>query len=453
MRSKKLTRRKVGAGAALVAVSLTITACAGAGGSGSSSGGGDVVTLTFASVNTPQFADLQEMAVVFEKENQGIKIDFIQMSESDLRDAVTADIATNGGQYDILTIGSYEVPIWGDNGWLADLTDRAVASNDYDVEDFLEPVRKQVTVEDSLYAVPFYAESSFLMYNKEILDAAGLTVPEHPTWDEVAAMARQVQDSDTTGICLRGKPGWGEGIVPLTTMAQTFGGGWYDENWNAGLNEPEFIEAVQFYADLLKDAGEKDPVSFGFTECLNLFSQGKAAFWYDATSAGGLVETPELSDVAGKVGFAHAPVRDTAESGWLWSWNLAIPASSEKQDAAWAFMEWATSKEYVQHVGETLGWGRIPSGGRESTFALPEYQEAGASFADLTHDIMLAVNPDQPGVSPQPYVGIQYVTIPEFQDLGNQVSQLLAEVYAGRSSVEDAMNAAQKLAQEAAPTD
>lgn len=443
--------RSAGVGIAIVLSATALTSCAGAGGGGSA--GGDRTTLTIATVNTPQMSDMQELAPKFEEAHPDIKLNFIQMSESDLRDAVTADIATQGGKYDVLTIGSYEVPIWGANGWLTDLSGPASESAGYDVDDIMAPIRESVTVDDKMYAAPFYGESSFLMYNKEILDAAGFTVPEHPTWDEVAEMARAVDDDDHVGICLRGKPGWGEGIVPLTTMAQTFGGGWYDMDWKAGLNAAPFVEATQFYTDLIKDAGEDDPVSFGFTECLNLFTQGKAAFWYDATSAAGPVESPEQSQIAGKVGFAHAPVRDTAESGWLWSWNLAIPASSKKQDAAWTFMEWATGKEYITLVGEEFGWSRVPPGTRESTYEIPEYREEASSFADLTHDIILAVNPKQPGVNPQPWVGVQYVTIPEFQDLGNQVSQQLAEVYAGRKTVEEALDAAQQLAEKAAPTD
>lgn len=452
--NNSVIRRSATAGIGLLATGVMLASCAGAGAGGGAggdggSGEGGKVTLTLATVNNPQMVDMQELKGEFESEHPDIEIEFIQMEENDLRDAVTADIATNGGQYDILTIGSYEVPIWAQNGWLADITEFADSAEGYDVDDLMAPVRSALTVDDSLYAVPFYAESSFLMYNQEILDEHGLTVPEHPTWDEIAEMAREMHGDGTTGICFRGKPGWGEMFAPLTTVVQTFGGNWFDEDWNATVDGEGFTEAVQFYTDLVSDAGQSDPVSYGFTECLNLFTQGDAAFWYDATSAAGSVESPDLSDVAGKVGYAHAPVVETEESGWLWAWNLAIPESSENKEAAWEFMQWATSKEYIQLVGEELGWSRVPPGSRESTYEIPEYQEEAGAFADLTYDIMTSVNPEQPGVDPQPWVGIQYVTIPEFQDLGNQVSQEIAEVLAGRQSVEDALAAGQKLAEEA----
>jgi sorbitol/mannitol transport system substrate-binding protein len=425
-----------------------LSGCSGAGGGGGQASGEDV-TLTLATVNNPQMKDMEELKGTFEKANPDIKVKFIQMEENDLRDAVTKDVATKSGQYDIVTVGAYEVPIWAKNGWLSDLTPAAADAEDYDVDDLFPPVRDALTVDDKLYALPFYGESSFLMYNKDMFTAAGLTMPDRPTWDEVAALARQLNSDSVDGICLRGKPGWGELFASLTTVVQTFGGNWYDEDWNATVNAPEFEEATQFYVDLMKDAGEADPVSTGFTECLNNFSQGKSAIWYDATSAAGTVEDPEASAVAGKVGYVHAPVMETEESGWLWSWNLGIPETSKKKDAAEKFITWATSKEYAKLVGTELGWSRVPPGARSSTYELPEYQEAAAAFAPITQDIMNSINARQPGVNPQPWNGVQYVSIPEFPDLANQISQDLADVFAGRTDVKSVLDKGQKAAQEA----
>jgi sorbitol/mannitol transport system substrate-binding protein len=440
----RTARRVLPAVGGLATASLALSACAGFG----AAGGGEV-ELTIATVNNPQMKDMEELVGVFEAEHPGVSVQFIQMEENDLRDAVTKDIATGGGQYDIVTVGSYEVPIWAENGWLRDLTDDLESDDDYDVDDLFAPVRDALTVEDSLYAVPFYGESSMLYYNKEILDAAGVTVPEHPTWQEIADIARSVHSDDVTGICLRGKPGWGELFAPLTTVVQTFGGNWYDDDWNAQVDSPEFTEAVQFYIDLVRDAGEADPVSTGFTECLNDFSQGRTAFWVDATVAAGILEDPNASSVAGKVGYAHAPVVETEESGWLWSWNLAVPETTKNDAEALEFVKWATSRKYHELVGEELGWTRVPPGARESTYQHPEYVEAAAAFAPITYDILSAIDPEQPGVDPQPWVGIQYVTIPEFQDMGNRISQQLADVFAGRSELAPVLESGQRIAQQA----
>lgn len=436
------TPTRIAAVGGVLATALVLASC-----SPSSDGGDEQITLTLATVNNPQMADMEELKHVFEEEHPNIEVDFVQMEEGDLRAAVTADVASGAGQYDIVTVGSYEVPQWGALGWLTDLTPELESDADYDVDDLLPPVRQALSVDGTQYAVPFYGESSILMYNKELLDAAGLTLSNEPTWQEVADVARAIDSPETAGICLRGKPGWGDLFAPLTTVVQTFGGTWYDEDWNAQVNSPEFVEGVNFYVDLLKTAGEADPVSVSFTECLNLVKEGKVAMWYDASVAASILEDEETSAVAGKMGYAHAPVYKTEESGWLWSWNLAIPATTKNAEAAVEFVKWATSKDYHELVGEELGWTRVPPGARTSTYEIPEYQEAAAAFAPITLEVMNAVNPEQPGLKPQPWVGIQYVTIPEFQDVGNQVAQLVADAIAGRTTVEAALDQGQEIAQ------
>jgi len=438
-------KRVIGVGALLTATAIMLTGCAGAGGGGND---GDV-TLTLATVSNPQMKDMEELKSHFEEDNPGIKVNFVQMEEGDLRAAVTADVASKAGQYDIVTVGAYEVPQWGELGWLKDLTSDLESDADYDVDDLLEPVRTAISVDGKQYAVPFYGESSITMYNKEMFDAAGLEMPNNPTWQQIAEFAKQLDTPEHAGICLRGKPGWGDLFAPLTTVVQTFGGTWFDEDWNAQVDAPEFKEAVNFYVDLLAESGEPDPVSNSFTECLNLLSSGKVAMWYDASVAASILEDPESSEVAGKMGYAHAPVVETDESGWLWSWNLAIPETTKNYDEALAFVKWATSKEYHQLVGEELGWTRVPPGARNSTYEIPEYKEAAAAFAPITLEVMNAVDPVQPGVNPQPWVGIQYVTIPEFQDVGNQVAQLVADAIAGRTTVDQALDKGQPIAQAA----
>ncbi|QDP97312.1 sugar ABC transporter substrate-binding protein [Microlunatus elymi] len=442
-------RRRARAGlTALVAVlflALTVSGCAGFGNLGNKPG---VTTITLASVNNPQMQDLAQLLPEFTKEHPDIKVNVIMMEENDLRNATTKDVATKGGQYDVMTVGNYEVPIWGQNKWLDDLTDLANSDSSYDVNDFFAPVRQSVSYNNHLYAMPFYGESSFLMYRKDLFAQAGLTMPDHPTWQQVAELANKIKnpDQDRAGICLRGKPGWGEMFAPLTTVVNTFGGQWYNMKWDAQVDQPGFTDAVNFYVNTIKSSGERDPASFGFTECLNLFQQGRAAMWYDATSAAGTLEA-KGSPVAGKVGYVAAPVNKTKSSGWLWSWNLGINAESQHQKAAWEFVKWATSKQYEDLVGQQLGWTRVPPGTRQSLYDNPKYQQASSAFADITAETMKSVNPKQPGVDPQPWTGIQFVGIPEFQDVGNQTSQQIANTFSGGQTVQQALAKGQKIAQ------
>jgi sorbitol/mannitol transport system substrate-binding protein len=441
--TSSMRRRRLGVAGLGASFALVLSGCAGFGNLGNEPG---VTTLTLASVNNPQMQDMNSLLPEFEKLHPDIKVNIIFLEEGDLRNAITKDVATGGGQYDIMTVGAYEVPIWGENGWLVDVTDLAGNDPTYDLNDLFEPVRKGVSFNDRVYALPFYGESSFLMYRKDIFAEAGIQMPERPTWDQVAQYAKQLKTGDRAGICLRGKPGWGDLFASLTTVINTFGGQWYNMNWDAQLTSPEWKEAVNFYLNTLAESGEADPASFSFTECLDLFSTDRAAMWYDATSAAGSVES---SPVKGKVGYVRAPVNKTTDSGWLWSWNLGISAESDSKDAAWEFVRWATSKDYLNLVGSQLGWARVPPGTRQSIYEVPQYKEAGGEFAALTKQIMSEVNPEKPGVNPQPWIGIQYVSIPEFQDVGNQVSQEVVDAMAGRRTVDQALKKGQEIAQRA----
>jgi len=440
--------------AVVVAGLLAFTAgCSGAG--STTSGGGDSAdnTITALMVGNPQMEDIQKLTAENFTKQTGITVKFTILPENELRDKVTQDVANQGGQYDVATVGAYEVPIWAKNGWLHEVSTQAQADSAYDVNDLIKPMVSSLSGEDGkLYAAPFYGESSFLMYNKELFDAKGLKMPEKPTWAQVADFAAKLDDKSkgVSGICLRGLPGWGELFAPLTTVVNTYGGTWFDKDWNAQVNSPEFKEATNFYVNLLKQHGQPGAPQSGFTECLNTFGQGKAAMWYDATSAAGTLEDPNASKVAGKVGYAYAPVNKTEYSGWLWTWAWAMPKTTKKADAAWKFMSWATSKDYEKLVGEQLGWSRVPSGKRTSTYSIPQYKESAKAFADVTLGSIEHADPTNPGVQPRPALGVQFVGIPEFADLGTKVSQEVSAAIAGSNTVDKALADGQKQAEDVA---
>jgi sorbitol/mannitol transport system substrate-binding protein len=437
---------------AALGVMLVASGCSGAGGSSSSSGGGGK-TITVLMVGNPQMEDISKLTADNFTKQTGITVKYTILPENELRDKVTQDVATQGGQYDVVTIGAYETPIWAKNGWLHELGSYAKADASYDEADLLAPMVQSLSGEDGkLYAAPFYGESSFLMYNKDLFAAKGLTMPERPTWQQVADFAAKINDkpSGTAGICLRGLPGWGEVFAPLTTVVNTFGGTWFEKDWTPKVNAPEFTEATKFYVDLVRNYGEPGASQAGFTECLNTFGQGKAGMWYDATSAAGTLEDPKASKVAGKVGYVYAPVVKTKSSGWLWAWAWAMPKTTKQADTAWKFISWATSKDYEKLVGEKLGWSRLPAGKRTSTYGLAEYKQSAAAFADITLKAINEADPSNPGMQPRPASGVQFVAIPEFADLGTKVSQEVAAAIAGGTTVDKALADGQKLAEEVA---
>ena len=429
--------------AVLAAACMTLAGCAGAGSFGSS---GNAVTI--AMVSNSQMTDARELASKFEEANPGIKLRFITLSENQARAKITASTSMGGKEFDVVMISNYETPQWAANGWLVNLSDYADKTPGYDQNDFIPSLRESLSYEGNMYSVPFYGESSFLMYRKDLLDEAGITVPKQPTWQQVAEWAQKLDSPDMVGICLRGKPGWGEVLAPLDTVINTFGGRWYDMDWNAQLTSPEVEKAVQFYVDTVKNYGEPGAATSGFGECATQFSQGRTAMWYDATSAVSVLEDPASSTVVGKVGYAMAPMVEKPNSGWLYTWSLGIPKSSDNKDAAWKFISWMTDQNYIKLVGEELGWARVPPGSRLSTYQIPEYKEASKAFGQVTLDSIEGANPLKPTVQPVPYTGVQFLAIPEFQDLGTRVSQQISSaIVPGGQSVKDALAQSQKYAE------
>ena len=403
-------------------------------------------TLTIATVNNGDMIRMQKLTDDFKAKNPGIDLEWVTMEENALRQKVTTDIATKGGQYDVMTIGTYEVPIWAKQGWLVPLDDLGA---DYDIDDLLPAIRGGLSVDGKLYAAPFYGESSMVMYRKDLFEKAGLTMPDAPTWDFIADAARKITDksSETYGICLRGKAGWGENMAFLTATANSFGARWFDENWKPQFDQPEWKNTLEFYINLMKDAGPPGASSNGFNENLALFQSGKCGMWIDATVAASFVTNPKESQVADKVGFALAPDTGLGKRGnWLWAWSLAIPAGSAKQEDAKKFIAWATSKSYLELVASKEGWANVPPGTRKSLYANPEYQ-AAAPFAKMTLDSINAADPTKPTVKPVPYVGVQFVAIPEFQGLGTAIGQQFSAALAGQVSVDQALQNAQQLSE------
>ncbi len=161
-----------------------LAACAPSSQSSSSS----TTTLTVATVNNSNMVQMEQLTKqVFEKDHPNIKVNFVTLPENDLRTKVTQDVATNSGKFDIATIGSYETPIWAHNGWIQDLSPyfakmSASEKSSYNYDDLLKPVLSTLSYQGHPYALPFYGESSFMMYNKQIFAKHHLTIPLHPTW-------------------------------------------------------------------------------------------------------------------------------------------------------------------------------------------------------------------------------------------------------------------------------
>ncbi len=396
-------------------------------------------TLTIATVNNGDMIRMQGLTDDFTTKT-GHKVEWVTLEENVLRQRVTTDIATKGGAFDIMTIGMYETPIWAAKNWLVPLD---ALPESYDINDLLPAMRAGLSHEGKLYAAPFYGESSMVMYRTDLMEKAGLTMPDAPNWNFIrkAAIAMTDKDNEVFGICLRGKAGWGENMGFINTLANSFGARIFDEQWRPTYDSDAWSKTLNFYLDLMENAGPPDASNNGFNENLALFQQGKCGMWIDATVAASFVSNPKDSTVADSVGFALAPDNGLGKrANWLWAWALGIPAGTQKEAAALEFINWATSKEYLELVAAKEGWANVPPGSRTSLYENPKYQSV--PFAKMTLDSINAADPTNPTVDPVPYVGIQFASIPEWQSIGTAIGQEFSAALAGKITAKEALEKA-----------
>jgi sorbitol/mannitol transport system substrate-binding protein len=434
---------------AALAASMT-AACSGAGGGGDSGGH----TIKVLMVNNPQMLELQQLTAANFTKQTGIKVQFVPKVEQDMRDTASTEFANQSKQYDVATLSNFEIPFYAKAGWISDMESIA-KDKDFDQADILPSMTAALSYNGKVYGEPFYGESSFLMYRKDVFAKLGITVGDHPTWTQVADWAAKADGAQPgmKGICLRGLPGWGDNLAPLTTVVNTMGGTWFDDSWKAQVNTGGFQKAANFYVNLIHQHGEAGAATFSFPQCLAALQNGKVAMWYDSTAAAGSLEAAD-SPVKGKIGYTSAPVDQTKESGWLYTWAWAIEKASPHQSDAKKFVAWASSKDYEQLVAKdtknsTGGPTNIPAGKRASTYSDPTYLKVAASFATPTLNSIKNAPAADPGVQKRPYSGIQFVGIPSFTSFGTQCAKDIASAIAGSESTDSALNDCQKLAQAA----
>jgi sorbitol/mannitol transport system substrate-binding protein len=452
MRSSLVRLRRLAAAGGVAAV-LAVTACSGG---GTSSGGNDSNsgTVTVAVVSNPlitsQMVPLTKS--FFEKKYPNIKVKFATYTEGDLRAAIEKATSTHSNAFNVIMIGPYEAPLFARNGWLDNLSTQFISKDaGYDAGDLLPPIAKALSYKGGLYAVPFYGESSMLYYRKDMFSQAGLTMPQHPTWTQVQNFAAKLnKPGKTAGICLRGLAGWGDNMAALDTVVNTFGGQWFNQKWEPQLTSPAFVKATNFYVNLVRKYGESGASNDSFNQLLTLYGQGKCAMWYDATVAATSIAGTYPS-VFKQTGYAFAPTQVTKSSGWLWTWSLGIPQGTNSQGAAWKFVSWATSKQYASLVAQKYGWSAVPPGTRTSLYKNPNYLKAAKAFAGITLASINGTDPNHPTLHPVPYVGVQYVDIPQFESLGLQVGQQIAGAIAGTETVAQALKTSQGYASQYTP--
>ena len=402
--------------------------------------------VVVATVNNRQMIEMQKLTPEFERANADIKIKWVTLSEAELRQKVSSEVGAKTGTYDIVTIGMYETPIWAAKGWLKEFQ----PPESYNVKDLIPTVKDGLSYGKRLYAAPFYGEGSMTVYRRDLLEKAGLSMHDRPTWAHITEAAAKMHNpaSGVYGICLRGRAGWGDNMALITTMVNSHGGQWFDMAWRPQVATKPWKDAIELYVKLMRNYGPPNAADNSFNENLQLFLDGKCAILVDATSVGGALVDRKLNRLADQVGFALAPYATTTKgAGWLWSWALAIPSNSKNGDAAQRFIQWATSEAYLNLVAQSKGWAAIPSGTRLSTYRRTEFL-AVSRFALIEAIAMVTSNPRDATDGKVPYVGVQYVGIPEFQEIGDFAGKEIRAALIGNQSVETALNKTNLMAEQ-----
>lgn len=406
----------------------------------------ETVVVNIALANNPLSQALEEIA----RENysaEGVEVNIAVLPENDLRQKMTTEASTGGTTYDIFYIGPYEASNWAKYGWLENLEpyfDKMSAADKawYDRDDLIQGMVGSLSLDGDSYALPFYGESSFIMYNKELFAEKGLVMPDDPTWDEIYELAKKIHDpaNGIVGMTMRGAPGWGMSGAPFVTMVNAFGGRFYDMDWNATVDTPEQRGAWEMYKKILREAGQQDILSYTYNECIGLMASGNCGIYYDATSIAPPLEA-EGSKVAGKMGYVLPPHQKMkTNTAWLWNWAMGInpKASQAKKDAAFDFMLWATSKDYIKMTTELDASGALtPPASRSSTYMLDAYKSA--PYAEMTLKTLESTDFTKPTMEPVPYVGLQYIAIPEFADAGTKMTQYLADYVVDKITLDEAI--------------
>lgn len=403
--------------------------------------------LTIATVNNAEMLTLKAMSTEFEQQHPNIALTWRVLAEGTLRHRLMADLAIANGEFDVLTIGSYETPIWAKNDWLQALTK---LPKNYDDNDIFESVKTSLSYQKQLYALPFYTESSMTYYRQDLFKQAKISMPQNPSYDDIARFAAILHNpkEQVYGICLRGKAGWGENMTFFSTMVNAYGGQWFDQQWQPQLDSIAWQKALIMYKNLLTEYGPPRPEYNGYNETKALFAKGHCAIWIDSTVAAGTLFDPKKSPLSAQISLAPAPQAVTSMgSNWLWTWALAIPTSSQHKEAAKTFIAWATSKEYIEKVADREGWLAAPPGTRKSTYQNKAYQQA-APFSPLVLSSIEKANLAMASRTKSNYQGIQFVEIPEFAALGHQVGLYITMAITGKLTVNEALLQAQQVIDE-----
>lgn len=353
-------RRSLAAGLTLVmAASLVLTGCAGRteekqttttpAASDPAKKPFEGVEIRFLASQHPWTDTVKKDIAQFEAQT-GMKVNMEVLAEGNLTQKLTVELTAGTGTVDVfMQRPLQEAKQFEKNGWYADLNpfvkDTKKTPAEWDMNDFHKGPIQAETVNGHLVGIPLVTEQQIIYYRKDVFQEKGVKVPT--TMAELEEAAKKLNDpsKDFYGIVMRGQGN--PAVTQFSSFLYSMGGDFVKDGKFA-MDSPEALKALKIYGDLLGKYGPPGVLNMHWQQASALMAQGKAAMWVDANSLYLNVTAPDKSTVGDKIGFAQFPAGDKGSAPYsITSWGLSIAKSSKKQDAAWEFVKWATSKEMV----------------------------------------------------------------------------------------------------------
>lgn len=337
----------------------------------------------------------------------GIKVEVDMLQYVKMHEKQVLEMSKPEGDYDVISL----VCMWKTEYAVGDMLlqlepffeDPALAVPDYDFDDLVKAYVDNTGrvggdkiymggPGSKLYAVPFGAETSILVYRKDLFEEHNIKVPD--TYDDVRAAAKFFAENvdGVYGLTMRGASGH-QATHGYLLHADPFGAKVFDADWNPTLTSAESIATLEFMKEMVQ-YGPPGIAGFGYDGQCNAFLEGMAAMYIDNNAIAAATRNPEKSKVVGKVGFALHPQEKTrlSETG---GFGIGIPANAKNPEAAFLFIQWLTMKAQDKKVVEAGG---APF--RMSTLNDPDLQATHPEFAVMLEQLPFA-DPDWRPIIPQ----------------------------------------------------
>ena len=401
-----------------------------------------VTTITVITYAGPESDILEKGLYTAFEEETGINVKVEVYDETTLREKMILDFEAGTGTYDVVRVQFWHIPEYISMGWLEPLNEYIATKPNPEWLDLTQiPGLDALTHDGKIYALTDTLLSDVMIYRKDIFDAEGWKVPT--TVAEYLDILDKFENCKLAGKYTDMYGTWGRGYSSFDAYGSISGWLWAYGNTFidfvngkpvARVNDAVNVQAMEDWVHMLKEHGPPGQATIGWVKGGELFCAGKILMQTEVTGFGNYYNNPELSGVAGKVGFALSPVGPAGNHvQWYFSTGLGINADSKNKDAAWQFIQWRTSAEaYRIELANNI---RLDMPYR-AAYGWPEHTALAENWGV---EEFMKVLPDVQAYA----TGLHWPLIPEFTEVSEAVTTQISEAIAGTKTVQAALDDAQ----------